>query len=84
MSKPMVAFPYYGGKNSHLRFLLPLLPPVVGHYVEPFGGSAALLLNRSPAPLETFNDLNHWVYNFWLVLRDHSDELLDRLRLAGH
>ena len=38
----------------HLDWLLPLLPKAT-HYCEPFGGSAAVLLNREPAPVETFN-----------------------------
>ncbi len=37
----MIAFGYYGGKFSHLDFLLPLLPTTFTHFCEPFGGSAA-------------------------------------------
>src|SRR5437763_15623988 len=40
-----IAFGWYGGKYSHLDWLLPLLPNC-HHYCEPFGGSAAVLLNR--------------------------------------
>ncbi|MDI6897675.1 MAG: DNA adenine methylase [Methanocella conradii] len=40
-----IAFGWYGGKYSHLNWLLPLLP-YTHHYCEPFGGSAAVLLNR--------------------------------------
>ena len=47
-----IAFGWYGGKFSHLAWLLPLLPEV-HHYCEPFGGSAAVLLNRTPSPVET-------------------------------
>ncbi len=39
----MIAFGYYGGKFSHLDFLLPLLPTTSTHFCEPFGGSAAVL-----------------------------------------
>lgn len=78
----LVAFSYYGGKNFHLDWLLPLLPqtPV---YVEPFGGSAAVLLNRDPATeLEVYNDLSGSVVNFFKVLRDSRDELMEQLRLT--
>ena len=76
----MIAFGYYGGKFSHLDFLLPLLPTTFTHFCEPFGGSAAVLINRPPAPVETYNDLDSEVVNFFSCLRDHGDELI---RLIG-
>lgn len=72
----MIAFGYYGGKFSHLDFLLPLLPTTITHFCEPFGGSAAILINRPPAPVETYNDLDSEVGNFFTCLRDRSDELI--------
>jgi hypothetical protein len=54
----MIAFGYYGGKFSHLDFILPLLPTTFAHYSEPFGGSAAVLINREPASVETYSDLD--------------------------
>jgi DNA adenine methylase len=79
----LIAFPYFGGKYSHLPWLLPLIPPAK-HYVELFGGSGAVLLNREPALIETFNDLDGDVVNFFRVLRDPvlREELLLRLRLT--
>ena len=64
----LIAFGWYGGKFSHLGWLLPLLPPA-HHYCEPFGGSAAVLLNRNPSPVETYNDMDGEVVNFFRVLR---------------
>jgi len=75
MTRKKIAFGWYGGKYSHLEWLLSLLPPA-HHYCEPFGGSAAVLLNREPAPVETYNDLDSDVVNFFRVLRDKKDELL--------
>lgn len=76
----LIAFGYYGGKYSHLDWLLPLLPTTgVTHYCEPFGGSAAVLLNREPSPVETYNDLDGELTNFFKVLREHKDALLDAL-----
>ena len=60
----VIAFGWYGGKFSHLKWLLPLLPSCQ-HYCEPFGGSAAVLLNRDPAPVETYNDIDGEVVNFF-------------------
>jgi DNA adenine methylase len=71
----MIAFGWYGGKFSHLDWLLPLLPSC-HHYCEPFGGSAAVLLNRMPSPVETYNDIDEEVVNFFRVLREKKDELL--------
>lgn len=52
------AFAWYGGKGAHLNWLMPLLPPAK-HFVDVFGGSAAVIMNRNPAsPLETYNDLD--------------------------
>lgn len=55
--KNLITFGWYGGKFSHLKWLLPLLPHA-HHYCEPFGGSAAVLLNRSPSPVETYKDID--------------------------
>lgn len=69
-----IAFGWYGGKFSHLDWLLPLLPDA-HHYCEPFSGSAAVLLNRAPSPVETYNDIDGEVVNFFRVLRDQGAEL---------
>lgn len=80
MSK-LIAFGWYGGKYSHLDWLLPLLPKTT-HYCEPFGGSAAVLINREPAPVETYNDIYGEVVNFFRVLREQSDELVEAIGLT--
>lgn len=80
MSK-LIAFGWYGGKYSHLDWLLPLLPEAM-HYCEPFGGSAAVLLNRAPAPVETYNDIDGDVVNFFRVLRDQPDALIRAIGLT--
>ncbi|SHK64295.1 DNA adenine methylase [Alicyclobacillus tolerans] len=80
-NKNKIAFGWYGGKYSHLSWLLPLLPST-NHYCEPFGGSAAVLINRAPSPVETYNDLDGEVVNFFRVLRDHRDELIEVIGLT--
>ena len=70
-SGKLIAFGWYGGKFSHLNWLLPLLPKC-HHYCEPFAGSAAVLLNREPSPVETYNDIDGEVANFFRVLRDNK------------
>jgi DNA adenine methylase len=80
-SQRRIAFGWYGGKFSHLDWLLPLLPETF-HYCEPFGGSAAVLLNRPPSLVETYNDLDGEVVNFFRVLRNQPDELIRRIALT--
>ena len=70
-----IVFGWYGGKFSHLDWLLPLLPKC-HHYCEPFAGSGAILLNRDPSPVETYNDIDGDVVNFFRVLRDRHEELI--------
>ena len=79
--KKMIAFGWYGGKFSHLEWLLPYLPNAY-HYCEPFAGSGAVLLNRKPSPIETYNDLDGEVVNFFKVLRDSKDELIEKIALT--
>lgn len=79
--KKCLPFRWYGGKYSHLDWLLPQLP-ATHQYIEPYGGSAAVLINRDPSPVETFNDLDRDVTTFFRVLRDNRDELLERIALT--
>ena len=77
----LIPFGWYGGKFSHLAWLLPLLPKC-RHYCEPFAGSAAVLLNRAPSPIETYNDLDGEVVNFFRVLRDEKEKLVEAVGLT--
>jgi len=79
--KKLIAFGWYGGKFSHLDWLLPLLPSCK-HYCEPFAGSGAVLLNRNPSPIETYNDLDGEVVNFFRVLRNRKEELIQAILLT--
>lgn len=79
--KRKIVFGWYGGKFSHLEWLLPLLPDC-HHYCEPFSGSGAVLLNRKPSAIETYNDIDGDVVNFFRVLRDRSDELIKAISLT--
>jgi len=79
--RKLIAFGWYGGKFSHLDWLLPLLPPC-HHYCEPFAGSAAVMLNREPCPVETYNDMDGEVVNFFRVLRAEKDRLVEVIGLT--
>ena len=66
-------FPWFGGKSKAAPIVWELLGDV-GHYVEPFAGSLAVLLNR-PHPCnrsyhsETVNDLDGFVVNAWRAMQ---------------
>jgi len=77
----ILPFRWYGGKYSHLNWILPRLPRT-SQYIEPFGGSAAVLLNREPTGVETYNDIDGDVVNFFRVLRENRDELLEKIALT--
>jgi DNA adenine methylase len=85
VSRKIIAFSWYGGKTSQLNWLLPIIDSTPHSvYVESFGGSAAVLLNKKPSPVEVYNDLYSDVVNFFFVLRTQRDELLSLLDLTPY
>ena len=46
MAKP--PFPWIGSKEKLAPYILPAFPPKLRQYVEPFGGSGAVLLALPP------------------------------------
>jgi len=81
-SKRQIAFGWYGGKFSHLDFLLPLIPKDATHFCDVFGGSAAVLLNVEPYLVETYNDLDSDLVNFFEVLRTDDVNLIKAIGLT--
>lgn len=68
------AFPYPGGKTVYCDEIIQRMPDH-RRYVEPFGGSAAVLLNKPRSYIEVFNDLDDDVVQFFRVLRERRSEL---------
>lgn len=70
---------WFGGKSK-------LAARIVSHfpdhhtYVEPFGGSAAVLLTKPAAKVEVYNDIDRELVNLFTVLRDET--LFKRLKEA--
>jgi len=75
------ALRYYGGKWLLAPWIISHFPPH-DNYVEPCGGAASVLLRKKRSKLETYNDLDGNVVNFFRVLRDHKDELVEKIRLT--
>lgn len=64
-SKIKSPYPFFGGKSRVASVIWSGLGNV-SNYVEPFGGSLAVLLaNPSPAKIETVNDIDCFISNFW-------------------
>lgn len=81
-SKKLIAFGWYGGKFTHLDFLLPLIPSDATHFCDVFGGSAAVLLNATPYRVETYNDLDSELVNFFEALRNQGPKLIKAIGLT--
>lgn len=67
-------FPWFGGKAAQAADVWAALGNPT-NYVEPFFGSGAVLLNR-PDPyngVETINDADGFVCNFWRAIRSDPD-----------
>jgi DNA adenine methylase len=79
------ALRYHGGKFRLAPWILQFFPPHSA-YVEPFGGAASILLQKSPAPAECYNDIDDRIVEFFRVLRDppKAAELERRLRLTPY
>ena len=65
MAKP--PFPWIGSKEKLAPYILPAFPPKLRQYVEPFGGSGAVLLALPPDSnrLDIYNDLDSELVNLF-------------------
>jgi DNA adenine methylase len=74
---------YPGSKWSLVEKIITLFPSRTT-YVEPFFGSGAVYFNKPVSKIETINDLNGRVYNFFKVCRENPGELARRIMLTPH
>lgn len=75
------ALRWYGGKWALASWIISFFPPHL-NYVEPCMGACSVLLQKPRSPLETVNDIDGNVVNFFSVLRDCPDKLIQRIRLT--
>lgn len=69
-------FPWFGGKSRIAATVWEALGDVP-NYVEPFFGSGAVLLARPHSPrIETVNDLDGMVSNFWRAVQYSPDAVI--------
>lgn len=65
---------YYGGKQSMLNEILPLIPQ---HkiYCEPYFGGGAVFFAKQPSYLEVINDTNDRLISFYTAMQCNFDDL---------
>ncbi len=83
--RPIIRPPvkWYGGKRYLARWIISHFPK---HrvYLEAFGGGGSVLLNKEPAEVETYNDLDYRLTRFFRVLRDHGTAFRLRVQLVPY
>jgi DNA adenine methylase len=70
--------PYIGGKFYSRERILKMFPhhSTYKTYVEPFCGACSVILAKPPYNhLEVINDYNKDLVNFWMICRNHPQEL---------
>ena len=71
---------WMGNKTSVLHILYALFPLNYERYIEPFGGSGAVLLGKKkPDKFEVFNDYNHNLVNLFRCMRDRPMAFIKEL-----
>lgn len=74
---------YMGAKNKVASWIISYFPEHET-YVEPFAGSLAILYNKPRSTHEIVGDTNSNIVNFFKVLRDRPDELINQISLTPY
>ena len=74
---------YYGGKQTMLKHILPLIP---SHkiYTEAFCGGAAVLFAKRPSEAEIINDINMELTNFYWCMQVYYSDLKHEINKTLH
>lgn len=69
-------FPWFGGKSRVSHLVWSAFGASVSNYVEPFAGSLAVLLARPSEPrIETVNDKDGYLVNFWRAVQQAPEQV---------
>lgn len=74
---------YYGGKQTMLKHIMPLIPRH-SMYVESFAGGAAVFFEKQPSQMDVINDLNGELINFYRTIVSNFDELRKEIERTLH
>ena len=74
---------YPGAKWGMAKEIVAMMPPHRS-YLEPFFGSGAVLFNKPPSAIETVNDIDGDIVNFFRVLREQPEELARTISLTPY
>jgi DNA adenine methylase len=77
------ALRWHGGKWRLADWIISHFPRHTT-YVEPYGGSASVLLSKDPSTIEVYNDINSLAVNFFRVLRDRPEDLMRAIELTPY
>lgn len=74
-------FAYMGSKGTITQWIIENFPSGYAkmRYVEVFGGTCRVLLDKSPSEVEIYNDFNSHLTNFFEVIRSHKEEFYQQL-----
>lgn len=80
MARPF--FPWVGSKEKLIPYIRRIMPEQLKQYVEPFGGSGAVLLSLKPAPgrLDIYNDYNTELVNLFTCVKEKTNVLCRELK----
>lgn len=74
---------YPGAKWGMAKEIIALMPPHRS-YLEPFFGSGAVLFNKPPSAIETVNDIDGDIVNFFRVLLEQPEALAQAISLTPY
>lgn len=83
MKEMRTVLKYPGAKNRIASWICSYIPEH-SVYLEPYAGSLAVLFNKPRSHIETVNDLNEDVVNYFRVLRDYPEELKKAIELTPY
>lgn len=74
---------YYGGKQTMLKHILPLIPKHT-IYTEAFCGGCAVMFAKRPSDSEVINDINMEITNFYWVAKVYFNDLKTEIDKTLH